>query len=113
MTKKEFLEYVDSFDRDTGEFTEEELYAIGTQYKELPVSEKNWEELVKILGVNKTGENFRTWIKSRQYADGTIKKNIQLLSGQTVEDLSFPEAEEKIEEIKRDLYKQQVKTRDT
>lgn len=113
MTKNEFLDYLDSFNKDAGEFTDEELYQIGCKYKELPVSEKRWGELVEILGVDKTGEQFRIWIKDRQYANGDIKKNVQLLSGQTIEDLEYPEAEQKLEEIKQNLYIQQTKTRDT
>ena len=118
MTKKEFLEWLNGFGKEAGEFTEEELYLIGSEFKKLPLSEKNWTELVTMLGVTnkdgetQTGENFRCWVKSKQYEDGTIKKNIGLISGKTIEDISFQEFEEKTEEMKRDLYKQQVKTRD-
>lgn len=120
MTKEEFITYLNSFNKDSGEFTEDELYEIGCKFKnELPLSEKDWSWLVEKLGpVNakgepKSGETFRIWIKSRQYQKGDIKKNEQLLSGQTIHDLTFEEFEEKTEEIKRDLYKQQVKTRDS
>ena len=118
MTKTEFIELLDGYNKDAGEFTEEEMYEIGCKYKELPVSEKDWSWLVSKLGPvdkdgnAKSGETFRIWIKSRQYADGSIKKNVQLLSGRTIEDLSFPEAEEKLAEEKRELYIQQTKTRD-
>lgn len=119
MTKAEFIKYLDGFNKDSGEFTEDELYEIGCKFKnELPLSEKDWSWLVEKLGpVNakgesKSGETFRLWIKSRQYQKGEIKKNEQLLSGQTINDLTFEEFEDKTEEIKQDLYKQQVKTRD-
>lgn len=119
MTKEEFIKYLDSFNKDSGEFTEDELYEIGCKFKnELPLSEKDWSWLVEKLGpVNakgepKSGETFRIWIKSRQYQKGEIKKNEQLLSGQTIKDLTFEEFEDKTEEIKQGLYKQQTKTRD-
>lgn len=112
MNLKEFNEFVDSFNKEAGEFTDEELYTIGCKYKQLPTSEKRWEDLVQMLGVNKNGETFRQWIKSKQYADGSIETNVQLISGKTIDDITFPEFEQKTEEIKRDLYKQQVKTRD-
>lgn len=112
LTKQEFEDYLDSFGKDTGEFTEDELYLIGSKYKELPTSLKRWEELVKILGVDKSGENFRQWIKSKQISDGSIKKNITLISGKTIEDIDFEEFEDKVKEIKEDLYKQEIKTRD-
>ena len=120
MTKEEFIKYLDSFNKDSGEFTEDELYEIGCKFKnELPLSEKDWSWLVEKLGpVNskgepKSGETFRIWVKSRQYQNGDIKKNEHMLSGQTINDLTFEEFENKTEEIKRDLYKQQVKTRDS
>lgn len=113
MTKKEFNEFVDSFGKDAGEFTEDELYQIGVKFKELPVSEKRWDDLVQMLGIEKTGETFRQWIKGRQYAENTIVRNEHMLSGQTVEELTFPEFEDKVETLKANLYKQQVKTRDT
>lgn len=119
MTKEEFITYLNSFNKDSGEFTEDELYEIGCKFKnELPLSEKDWSWLVEKLGpVNvkgepKSGETFRIWIKSRQYQKGDIKRNEQLLSGQTINDISFPEFEDKTEEIKQGLYKQQTKTRD-
>ena len=112
MNLKEFNEFVDSFNKEAGEFTDDELYTIGCKYKELPTSEKRWEDLVQMLGVDKNGETFRQWIKGRQYADGSIETNVQLISGKTIEDITFPEFEEQTEEIKRSLYKQQVKTRD-
>ena len=112
ITKKEFEEFLDSFGKEAGEFTEDELYSIGCKYKELPLSEKKWDDLAKLLGVDKTGESFRTWIKSKQYEDGTIQTNVHMLSGRTIKDITFPEYEAKVDEINRELYKQQVKTRD-
>ena len=119
MIKQEFLDYVDSYGKDRGEFTEEELYEIGVRYKEeIPLSEKNWSELVALLGVVgedgelKNGEAFRCWIKARQKEDGTLKKNITLLTGQTIEDISMPDFEDKLREIKREHYKDLTKIRD-
>lgn len=112
MTRKEFDEYIDSLNKEPEEYTDDDLYEIGLKFKELPTSEKRWNDLVDLLEVDKTGEQFRIWIKDQQYARGEMKKNIQLLSGKTVEDLNFPEAEQKLEEIKNDLYVQQTKTRD-
>ena len=79
MTKKEFIEYVDGFGKEAGEFTDDELYQIGVKHKELPLSEKNWDELVKLLGVDKKGEAFRTWIKEKQREEGTLPKNKKMI----------------------------------
>ena len=48
-----------------------------------------------------------------RYDRGEVIHNEKMLSGQTIGDLTYPEFEEKTEELKRDLYKQQVKTRDS
>ena len=112
MTKKDFMDFLDSYNKDAGEFTEDELYEIGAKYKELPTSQKRWNELVELLGIDKTGEQFRIWIKDKQYADETIKHNEQLISDQTIDSISFPEFEEQTQKIKQDLYIQAVKTRD-
>ena len=112
MTKKDFMEFLDHYNKDAGEFTEAELYEIGCKYKELPTSQKRWNELVEILGVEKTGEQFRIWIKDKQYADETIKHNEQLISDQTIDSITFEDFEEQTQKIKQDLYIQAVKTRD-
>lgn len=116
MTKQEFNEYLENYlkknNKSVDDLTDEDLVEIGKTYKELPTCEKSWDELVSVLHVDKPGERFRVWLKGRQYKDGSIKKNVQLLSGQTIDDLSFPEAEEKLNQIKNDLYIQQTKTRD-
>lgn len=119
MINKEFLDYVDGYGRDRGEFTEDELYEIGVRYKEeVPLSEKNWSELVELLGVVgedgelKNGEAFRCWIKAKQKDDGTLRKNVTMLTGQTIEDISMPDFEDKLREIKREHYKDLTKIRD-
>lgn len=113
MTKKEFIEYVDGFGKEAGEFTDDELYQIGVKHKELPLSEKNWDELVKLLGVDKKGEAFRTWIKAKQREEGTLPKNEKMMSDRIIDGMTFAEFQDETDRIKRELYKQQVKTRDT
>lgn len=118
ITKKEFDEYLNNFNKEPGEYTDEELYSIGTKYKLLPTTEKRWNELVQMLepkdkdGNVKSGETFRLWLKNQQLAKGELTKNIQLLSGQTIRDIDFNEFSEKTEELKQNLYMQQVQTRD-
>lgn len=119
ITKKEFDEFLNSFNKEPGEYTDEELYIIGSKYKLLPTTEKRWNELVQMLepkdknGNIKTGETFRIWLKGQQMAKGELPKNVQLLSGQTIHDINFDEFSVKTEELKQDLYIQQVQTRDT
>lgn len=113
ITKKEFDEFLNKFDKEPGEFTDDELVEIGSMFKRLPTSEKRWNDLVELLGVDKTGETFRQWVKGREYQNGTIAKNEHMLSGQTIDDITYPDFVNEVEKQKQDLYIQQVKTRDT
>ena len=42
ITKKEFNEFLDGFNKEPGEYTDQEMYEIGMKYKMLPTSEKRW-----------------------------------------------------------------------
>ena len=127
MTEQEFWDKVDSInvdEREDGRYTEDEIYEIGCAFISLDGSTKRsiggWDKLLEILKpLDKNGnimtkaENLRCWVKSRRYANDEIVHNDRLISGQTIDGLTFKEFEEKAEEIKQNLYKQQVKTRDT
>ena len=128
MTVEEFWNYVDSIDiesRDDGRFTEEEMFNIGVMFKtQLDNGQKRqiggWDYLTSVLkpldkdgNVMTKGDTFRQWVKDRCYRYGTMEPNVHLLTGRTIETLSFEDFSEKAEEIKRDLYKQEIKTRDS
>ena len=119
MTKTEFYDWIKAtYGEKPGNYTDEEVYQIGCKHKSLYLGDRNWKELSKFLGVvdkdgtPKTGEDLRLWIKNKQYLDGTITKNVQLLSGKTINDVTIDEFEANIAEQKRALYIQQTKTRD-
>ena len=128
MTIEEFWKYVDSIDidsREDGRFTEDEMFNIGVMFKtQLDNGQKRqiggWDYLVTVLkpldkdgNVMVKGDTFRQWVKDRCYRTGTMEPNVQLLSGKTIETISFEDFSEKTEEIKQNLYKQQVKTTDS
>lgn len=119
MIKKEFLDYVASYEKNPGEFTEDEVYEICTRFcEEVPLGERSWDELQGLLGTigrngkPRKGEALRTHFKAMRYEKGEVMPNVNMLSGQTIENLTYPEFEAKVEEKKQDLYKQQTKTRD-
>lgn len=126
MTVSEFWDKVDSIDidsRDDGKYTEDEMYEIGCAFIEMNNSQKReiggWDKLVEILkpldkdgNVMTKGDTFRQWIKNSRYVKGDMIHNEHLISGKTIDDITFEEFEEKTEDIKAGLYKQQVKTRD-
>ena len=119
MIKQEFLDFVASYEKNPGEYTEQEIYEICVRFcEEVPLGERSWDELQGVLGtigrngLPRKGEALRTYFKKLRYDKGEVVHNEKMLSGQTIDGLTFPEFEEKTEELKRDLYKQQVKTRD-
>lgn len=127
MTERDFWDKIDSIDvdsREDGRYTNDEIYEIGCEFINLTGSEKRsiggWDKLLEILkpvdkngDAMKSGEELRLWIKNKRLSNGELVKNVKMLSGRTINDLTFDEFEEKTEEIKRDLYKQTVKNRDT
>ena len=51
IDKTEFESFVESFQKEPGKYTIQQLMEIGAKFKELPVKERNWEELHKKLGI--------------------------------------------------------------
>ena len=126
MTPEELWNKIDAIDidsREDGKYTYDEMYDIGCAFISMDNSQKRafggWDKLVETLQpldrngeVMKSGEAFRGWIKNQRYIKDDIIHNEHMLSGKNIDDLTFEEFEEKTEELKRGLYKQQVKTRD-
>ena len=126
MTVQDLWTMIDAIDidsREDGRFTEDEMYDIGCAFIEMNNSQKRefggWDKLVEILQpLDKfgdpmiKGDTFRQWIKGRRYAKDEMIHNEHMLSGKNIDDISFAEFEEKTEELKQSLYKQQIKTRD-
>lgn len=126
MTPQELWSMIDEIDidsREDGRYTLDEQYNIGCAFIEMNNSQKRefggWDKLVEVLKpldkngeIMKKGDTFRQWIKTQRYIKDEMIHNDHMISGKNIDDISFEEFEEKTEEIKRSLYKQQVKTRD-
>jgi len=52
INKEEFQAYINSFNKKPGFYTKEEQIKIGLKLKELPVKDRNWASLVKVLGLS-------------------------------------------------------------
>lgn len=113
MTKKEFNEYIESFQKEAGTYTDEEIFAIGVAHKSLLHVDKNWNELSKRLGLGKSGEALRNWIKYRQLVNNTLPKNTRILTDKKIEEVTMSDVSKALEEKTHALYVQQTKTRDT
>ena len=60
ITTEEFQNYVDSFHKEKGQYTIEELLKIGVMFKSLPLKKRNWASLHQLLGVyNFSAEAYR------------------------------------------------------
>ena len=77
MTKQEFYEFIDSFKKNPGEYTSEEVYEIGKVHKALSMQDRNWGELVKILGLNKTGNALRKYVAYHMNLDEKQKETLE------------------------------------
>jgi hypothetical protein len=108
MTKKEFIDYVSSFKKKPGTYTQDELYQIGVEHKKLIGRDKNWDELAGIVGTHYTGEQYRKFVVRMQSKDGTLSKNINIISDRTVSDIT----EEDVVEKTHLLFIEQQKIRD-
>lgn len=51
IDKTEFESFVESYQKEPGKYTIQQLMEIGAKFKELPLKERNWEELHKQLGI--------------------------------------------------------------
>ena len=85
MTKQEFYEFIDSFKKNPGEYTSEEVYEIGKVHKALSMQDRNWGELVKILGLNKTGNALRKYVAYHMNLDEKQKEMYAKVTGLTYE----------------------------
>ena len=60
ITTEEFQNYIDSFHKEKGQYTIEELLKIGVMFKSLPLKKRNWASLHQLLGVyNFSAEAYR------------------------------------------------------
>lgn len=59
MTKQEFYNFVDSFN---GQYDDTTLLVIGKKFRELPVKERTWQELVDYLKIDRSANGFRQWV---------------------------------------------------
>ena len=81
ITIKEFQNYIDSFHKEKSKYTLEELMKIGEMFKKLPVKQRNWESLHKVLGVyNFSSEAYRKRVEKyikKNNLDKNLSSNIE------------------------------------
>lgn len=106
LTTKEFYEFVDSFN---GAYDEVGLLAIGRKFRELPVKQRKWKDLVEYLGIDKSPDAFRKWIyRSEELLESEDESTSIKFVDKQKEELPLDEDEE---QFKRD-YITLTKNRD-
>ena len=116
MNEKEFIAYVESFNKKAGEYTRDEAFQIGLKFKELPVKPMTWKELAIKLGYM-NGEALRGLVKNRLTKDGLIEKEPDLVDKvqEQIINNEISDSDDVINEIESKLailYKEQQKYRD-
>lgn len=110
--KPEFLSFIKEFKKQPGKYTEDELVTIGIAHQELIRANKDWTALVEVLGVDKSGEQFRKWILAERYKRHLVPKNPKVLDADKIESLTTEDVEESLTQQKQDLMKERMKVRD-
>lgn len=59
---QDFLDYIASFEKRPGEYSDDELLEIGIKHRSLGQSEKSWSDLTQLLGIPKSSEAYRNWV---------------------------------------------------
>ncbi len=59
MTKEDLYNYIQSF---KNTYSDEDLLEIALKFKQLPIKDRSWADLVLHLGLNKSPEAFRIWV---------------------------------------------------
>ena len=113
LNKTEFYQYVDSF---KGNYDEVALLSIGKKFRELPVKQRNWKELVNYLGINKSADAFRIWVyRNEAMAEDLINERESIAEDATMKFVKNQKediAEDDDEKSFRDDYKIITKNRD-
>lgn len=117
MTVREFNELINMFNKgdEFHNYTDEELYEIGVAHKSLPMKDKNWSNLARMLqplnkdGEVMSGEQFRQWVLRRQSKEPQTHKT---LSGKKLAVNSDAELVETVDTQIQRLYIQEKKMRD-
>lgn len=114
MTSTEFYNYIESFNRQPGHYTYEEIMQIGLKMKELPISQRNWQNLHELLGITDFTPNaYRkrvdrlTQTKVDQLAEGIEYKD-NYIEKQKVRDWYNAYRRDIREEVRIDNLKEEI-----
>lgn len=116
MTEKEFLTYIKKFNKNAGEYTKDEAFEIGKQFRALEVKPMTWNELAIKLGYS-NGEALRGLVKNRLSKEGLLDNQPTIISEVQEkilnnEPIDNDELNLEIEQKLATLFKEQTKYKD-
>lgn len=100
MSKKEFSEFIKSFNKRPGEYTRDELYEIGVAHKKLDQKDKSWAALCETVGWPGATDSYRNFVNR-------YNKNVSDVQSQEEK-----EENTDYETVMRNLYVERTKVRD-
>jgi hypothetical protein len=116
MQKKEFLDYIKSFNKKKYEYTEDEVFSIGKAHKQIvPASDKSWYELKTIIGWGGSAESLRMFVNHREKKELETKchSDSYLTSSNPIEVDSKEDDDTKaLIKKKTELFKEKQQVRD-
>lgn len=116
MTEREFLTYIDKFNKNAGEYTKDEAFEIGKQFRALDVKPMSWNDLAIKIGYS-NGEALRGLVKNRLSKEGLLDNQPTIISEVQEkilnnEPIDNDELNEEIEQRLATLFKEQTKYKD-
>lgn len=116
MSRDELFKLIDSFGKNKGEYSEEEIIEIGTAHKKLPRSERSWAVLADRLGWEGTGESLRLFVKNKLYSNKQSDEHKEISQNERDVDAEYLDKKSQLE-IEKTLarnewtaYKRLIKT---
>lgn len=109
MLTESLRDFIKSFKKESGKFTQDELYLIGIKHKELPSASKSWKELTTLVGYPGTADSYRCFVNRRQRREKIVDSLIsEKVETNDVEDFDRAAYETKYKESTRarDIYNQ-------
>lgn len=114
LLNDEFIEYIRAFNKKPGQYTYEEEMQIGLKMKELPISQRNWNQLHEILGITEfTANAYRqrvdklTQSREEKAGEGFIYKD-NFIEKQKVRDWYNAFRRDLREEVRIENFKEEI-----
>lgn len=94
MTKEELYNYIDEMEKP---YSTESLLDIGIKFRQLPLKDRSWKELVEYLDIDRSANGFRQWV----YRNEKVTKELSEIETELNEDMEQSSYVDNYKEITR------------